>query len=405
MMRFKHYITEAPGKNLHLEHLEDAVFNDGMAGGIAAIEFLDSVAEMLKSDSTTSYGVTVKWDGAPAVFAGTNPENGKFFVGSKSVFNVNPKINYTNADIDRNHGHAAGLASKLKAALKYFKDLGIKGVLQGDILYTAGDLKNKSIDGESHIVFTPNTITYAIPTNSSMAKEVKAAKIGVVWHTTYRGRSLQKMQASFGANAKRLKKTKNVWSIDASFQDETGAANLTADEYNEVKRRTKLVAGLLRKNADAADMVANNPKIQSEIKIYINSLVRQGSSVGTAASFITYVNDKMQAKADALKSEAGRERKHREKDQLVQMLKDNAKELDGLFSLHSALTDAKTLLIRKLEQAKSIGTFIQTPKGLKVTAPEGFVAINRIKGNAFKFVDRLEFSKANFNVAKDWVKG
>ena len=113
----------------------------------------------------------------------------------------------------------------------------------------------------------------------------------------------------------------------------------------------------------------------------------------------------MQTKADALKTEAGRERKHREKDSFVQLLKDNAKALDGLFSLHSVLSDAKTLLIRKLEKAKSIGTFIQTPKGLKVTAPEGFVAINRIKGNAFKFVDRLEFSRANFTVSKDWVKG
>ena len=405
MRKFSKNITEAKGKNLHLEHLEDAVFNDGMVGGIEAIQFLDSVADMLKSNSSSKYGVTVKWDGAPAVFAGVNPENGKFFVGSKSVFNVNPKINYTNADIDKNHGHAKGLADKLKASLKYVKDLNIKGVLQGDILFTKGDLKKATINGEPHVTFTPNTITYAIPESSPLAKQVKSAKIGVVWHTTYRGKDLQKMTASFGAKASSLKKSRNVWSIDADFQDETGEATLTTDEYDAVKKMSSKAAGLLSKHGKIADFVANETKIQSEIKIYINSLVKEGNSVGNAASFTKFVSDKLQAKADALKTEAGRERKHREKDSFVQLLKDNAKALDGLFSLHSVLSDAKTLLIRKLERAKSIGTFIQTPKGLKVTAPEGFVAINRIKGNAFKFVDRLEFSRANFTVSKDWVKG
>jgi hypothetical protein len=405
MRAFKTHIREAAGKNLHLEHIEDAIFNDGMKGGEDAVRFLQSVGEMLQTNSSQSYGITVKWDGAPAVFCGTNPENGKFFVGSKSVFNVNPKINYTNADINKNHGHSKGLADKLKAALKHFKDLNIKGVLQGDILFTKSDIKSASINGEPHLTFTPNTITYAIPKDSDLAKKVKSANIGVVWHTTYKGSTLQKMKASFGANASRLKKTKNVWSIDASFEDDTGVASLTIDEYNELHKRISKADNLLSKWGKDADVIINNTKVQSEIKIYINTLVKQGTTTGSAIGLIKYISDKMQIAADALKSEAGRERRHRDKDNLVQFLKDNTKALDGLFSLHTALTDAKTLLIRKLEKAKSIGTFIQTPKGLKVTAPEGFVAINRIKGNAFKLVDRLEFSRANFTVDKDWIKG
>ena len=132
MQRFQEHLTE--GKNTHLEHLEDEIINNGSIGARNSIGFLKSVKKMLQGGSGGS-NVSVKWDGAPAIFCGTNPENGKFFVGTKSIFNATPKINYTNADITRNHGGA--LADKLKVALKYFPSLGIKGVLQGDLLFTS----------------------------------------------------------------------------------------------------------------------------------------------------------------------------------------------------------------------------------------------------------------------------
>ena len=130
------YITEA--KNVHMEHVEDEIFNNGYAGGLQALAFLDSVTDMLAGQTSSKSKVTVKWDGAPAVFAGINPENGKFFVASKSLFNKTPKINYTEADVDANH--TGGLAVKLKTALKNLSLLGIKGILQGDIMFTKGDI-------------------------------------------------------------------------------------------------------------------------------------------------------------------------------------------------------------------------------------------------------------------------
>ena len=103
MISFSELILEDKGgKNLHLEHLEDDSINYGAIGGRNAVNFLKSIRDMLVGNSSGKVNVSVKWDGAPAIICGTNPENGKFFVGTKSVFNVTPKVNYTNSDIRKN---------------------------------------------------------------------------------------------------------------------------------------------------------------------------------------------------------------------------------------------------------------------------------------------------------------
>jgi hypothetical protein len=147
MSKFLDFLTESKeGKNLHLEHLEDNVLNAGVAGVRESINFLQSLRDMLSGKAQSHVNVTTKWDGAPSIFVGTNPENGKFFVGTKSVFNKNAKLNYTDDDIDENHP-SAGLNSKLKIALAYLPKLGIKGVLQGDMMFSKGDIKTQTIDG------------------------------------------------------------------------------------------------------------------------------------------------------------------------------------------------------------------------------------------------------------------
>ena len=168
MFSFKGFST-GQSKNTHLEHLEDDIINRGSNGGANAVNFLKSVRNMLAGNVGGRVNMTVKWDGAPAIVCGINPENGKFFVGTKSVFNKTPKINYTPADIRRNHNGA--VATKLMVCLKELPKLGIKGLLQGDLLYTPGDLQSDSIDGEKMITFTPNTITYAVPVNSDIGKK------------------------------------------------------------------------------------------------------------------------------------------------------------------------------------------------------------------------------------------
>ena len=201
MKSFKSYITEE--KLTHLEHVEDAIFDFGIGGAKEALKILDDVAHSLEGHSKRAVNIQAKVDGAPAIVAGINPENGKFFVGSKSLFNKTPKINYTNADVDKNH--KGGLADKLKVALKEFPKMKLKGIYQGDFMFTPEDLKKETIDGEKYITFTPNTITYAVPLDSDLAKTIMKSKAGVIWHTTYTGDTIADLKANFKINIKSFK--------------------------------------------------------------------------------------------------------------------------------------------------------------------------------------------------------
>jgi len=403
MKSFKQFDNLTESKNLHMEHLEDAVFNEGTNGVLDAIRFLESVSEMLAGSGKGKANLTVKWDGAPAVFAGTHPETKKFFVGSKSIFNKNPKINYTNKDIDENHGNSPGLASKLKVALKHLKGLNIKGILQGDILYT-DDTTTETIDGEEYITFRPNTITYAVATNSDVAKEIKASKIGVVWHTKYSGKDMENMKASFNPNVSSLTKTKSVWSQDADFRDVHGSASFNSNDTKEMTKLINRVKSSFKKAGRFIDELSKNKPVIAELKIYGNAKVKQGSTDLSAEEFIKRMNDKMQDSIDKLKSAAGKKRKESDKEKLLGYLTKNSKKMDSVFALHAALTTAKIKILRQLQKVKSIGTFIKTDNGYEVTAPEGFVAIDKTN-KALKLVDRLEFSRQNFTASKNWVKG
>ena len=147
MISFLELTEDKGGKNLHLEHLEDEILNYGVDGGRAALNFLRSLRDMLAGGSRSSVNMTVKWDGAPAIFAGVEPETGDFFVAKKSVFNVSPKLYKTSKEIDDDLSGA--LNSKFKVALKEFSKLGIEGVLQGDLMWT-DDVETETIDGTSY---------------------------------------------------------------------------------------------------------------------------------------------------------------------------------------------------------------------------------------------------------------
>jgi hypothetical protein len=234
-MNFTQFLTESKkeGANLHLEHLEDSVLNFGVSGARDAINFLQSLRDMLAGHSTSKVSVTTKWDGAPAVFCGTNPDNGKFFVGTKGVFNANPKLNYTDDDIDANHA-SEGLNAKLKVALRYLPKLGIKGILQGDMMFSKGDIKTQVIDGEKYITFQPNTIVYAVPADAKLAQTMLAAQMGIVFHTSYTGKTMADLRASFNIDIKNLTTTKDVWFRDAYFFDASGTATFTEAETKQI---------------------------------------------------------------------------------------------------------------------------------------------------------------------------
>ena len=409
-MNFTDYLEESKeGKNVHLEHIEDEVLNRGVAGTRDSINFLRSLRDMLAGHAESKVNVTTKWDGAPAVFCGVNPENGKFFVGTKGVFAKNAKLNYTDKDIDNNHP-AEGLNKKLKVALRYLPKLGIKGVLQGDMMFTKGDLKNETIDGTSYITFQPNTIVYAVPVDSKLAQMMSAAQIGIVFHTSYTGKALEDMKASFNIDINNLTTTKDVWFRDASFVDASGTATFTEQETKQITYILSDIGSLFRGiNPVVLNRIATSDVIRTQIKTFNNSKVRTGEVITDTTKHVREltrtIEDKLNKEIIAAKLDKTKQKRIAEKSELMRFYRNNATELKKIFDIQNGLVEAKSMIIKKLQQIRQVtGTFLKTDNGFKVTNAEGFVAVDKLQGNAVKLVDRLEFSQANFNAQKAWDK-
>ena len=403
MFSFKGFTTTE--RNTHLEHLEDDIINRGSQGGQNAINFLKSIRNMLAGSSNKKVNMTVKWDGAPAIICGTNPENGKFFVGTKSVFNKNPKINYTNADIRKNH--SGELATKLSIALRELSRLGIKGVLQGDFLFAQSDLKKIDMDGDAMISFTPNTITYAVPVASNIGRQIARAKMGIVFHTKYTGKSLDSMTAGFGTVRGRAT---NVFLASASYRDVSGQVKLTRSELTQFNARLRMAEGSLMKAAPLLDEMskssADGLSVGFRLKTFFNHYIRntQGHMAKVRQlvdMFREYYVNIVQAEIDARKTAAG---KQKYKDMMktnVRYIDRNKNALVMAIASHVTLQNAKNFLINKMSEIQSVGHFLRTSTGYRVTSPEGYVAVDKVAG-AVKLVDRLEFSRANFTMPKGW---
>ena len=403
MFSFKGFFTK--DKNTHLEHLEDDIINRGSKGGVNAINFLKSVRDMLAGHSGTKINTTVKWDGAPAIICGVNPENGKFFVGTKSVFNVTPKINYTTADIRRNHSGA--VAQKLSVCLSHLSTLNIKQILQGDLLFT-NDTKSVSIDGEKMISFTPNTITYAVQASSGIGKKIARAKMGIVFHTMYTGKTIKTLNANFG-NV-RGSGNSRVWVASAAYRDDSGSIMFTKSELSKFDAQIRMAEGSLYKGEKILDEMqsrANDPlSVGFRLKSFFNYYIRSNKGgMGKVRvlqdMFRDYYENILKMEIDARKTDKA---KQKYRDILANGLKfinQNKSSLYFAIASHVTLANAKTTLIQKMNQIQQIGHYIKTGTGYRVTAPEGFVAVDRVAG-AVKLVDRLEFSRANFTLPKGW---
>jgi len=403
MFSFKGFITK--DRNVHLEHLEDDIINRGSKGGENAINFLKSVRDMLAGSSRAKVNMTVKWDGAPAIICGINPENGKFFVGTKAVFNKNPKINYTTGDIRKNH--SGDLADKLSVALRELGRLGIKDVIQGDFLFTQSDLKSINIDGDKMISFTPNTITYAVPVNSDIGKRISKARMGIVFHTKYSGKTLDSMTAGFGTVRG---SARNVFLASAGYRDVSGSAKLTRNELTQFDAKLRMAQGSLSKAGPILDEMSKSSSdalsVGFRLKTFFNYYIRntQGHMAkvrNLVDMFREYYINILQAEIDSRKTDSG---KKKYKDILEKNLKyidRNKNALVMAVASHVTLQNAKNFLISKMSEIQSIGHFLRTSTGYKVTAPEGYVAVDRIAG-AVKLVDRMEFSRANFTMPKGW---
>ena len=403
MNTFGTYITE--NKNTHMTHIEDKVVYGGVNGARQAIMALRSLRDML--GGVKDGNVSVKWDGAPAVFAGIDPSDGRFFVAKKGIFNKSPKVYKSNADIDDDT--SGDLNDKLKQALKYLPDLGIKGVVQGDFLFGPGDLKTSRSKGKSYLTFHPNTIIYAIPSGTEMAKQVKAAKIGIVWHTSYSGPSFERMKASFNFDASKLNKSKNVFFQDANLRNLT---NMTMS-----KKDTEEVNALLSSAGRTFNKIAgsvlrqleNNPKLTQLIETHANSYIRAGQvppdPKRRVQALIRFIQQRFKKEIDKRTSPKGKATQQKAMDEILSFFsKENKTNLEMIFELQRNIVLAKLKLINTLNKLGNVDTFLKTNKGYRVTGQEGYVAIDKLGGDAVKIVDRMEFSYANFSpdILKGW---
>jgi hypothetical protein len=402
--------ASAAGKNTHMTHLEDQVLYGGVKGARDAIFALRSLRDMLAGSSETSVDVTVKWDGAPAVFAGVDPSDGKFFVAKKGIFNKNPKVYKSEADIDADT--SGDLAKKLKTAFNELKGVGIKGVIQGDIMFTKDDLSEETIDGQKYLTFQPNTIVYAVPSPSEAASEIKAANIGIVFHTTYAGKTFEGMTASYGVNLSSLKKKKTLWMQSASLQNLSGSATLTKSETEAVTQALSRAGVIFQKIAGSTlKEIEEDPALAQSLEQYNNTYVRRGETIPDSKShvegLIKWATARFQKDIDSKASEKGKASASAKKEAYLNFFSQKNKEnLALVYDLQNAIVAAKSIIIDKLESIKNIGTFLRTKNGFALTGQEGFVAIDRLKGGAVKLVDRLQFSTANFNpdVIKGWER-
>ena len=413
MMSFSQLTEDKGGKNLHLEHLEDEILNYGVDGGRAALNFLRSLRDMMAGASRSSVNMTVKWDGAPAIFCGIEPETGDFFVAKKSVFNVNPKLYKTNAEIDADLSGA--LNSKFKIALAEFSKLGIKDVLQGDLMFT-DDVESDTIDGTKYYTFQPNTIVYAVPVDSELGKTINRAKVGIVWHTTYTGSALQDMKASFGANISSLNKPSSVWMDDATYKDTSGSATFTKSENDKITQLLSQVGKTFSKinaNGLRSFLVMQNGMTGSvagaSLKTYNNSKVRAGEIISNPAAhakgYEKWVEMSIQKQIDKAKSPKGKEKYQNIQKEYLRETKKHTKNLIQIITFQNLLVDSKMQIVKKLNSVKGLtDTFVKTKNGFKVTNPEGYVAIDRVSGGAVKLIDRMEFSFNNFSAIKAWDK-
>ena len=406
MKKLTTYLSES--KNTHMTHIEDLILDGGVKGARQAILALRSLRDMLSGNAKAPVDITVKWDGAPAVFAGLDPSDGKFFVAKKGIFAKNPKVYKNHEDIDADT--SGDLNKKLKLAFDNLKDLGIKDVIQGDFMFEKGDLKKEKINGIPHVVFHPNTIAYAVPTNNPLAKQIESAKIGIVWHTTYSGATFETMSAEFGKEiVPKLKPSKNVWMVDATLPDLSGTATLTAKETLVLSKKLSDAGKIFRTiQSSTLKEIESNKELNLIINIYNNRMVRAGQRVKNtkkhATGLIMFVNDRYAKEIDKRSSQRGKDVQIKKRDELLAFFsKKNLKNLQLIFDLQNLVIDSKLILINKLNKLSKIGTFVKTTSGFKVTNPEGFVAIDRMEGGAVKLVDRMEFSTNNFS--KDIIKG
>lgn len=392
MISLNNYLLEAASeeKLTHLEHAEDHVINAGEEGFAHAFHNLEDVKEQIQGKKNKTK-ITTKYDGSPSVVFGHNPENGQFFVASKSAFNVKPKLNYTFEDIEENHGHAPGLVSKLKAALEHLPKIAPpKGVYQGDIMHSGGIRSEKNPHGDvmdegGKYHFKPNVISYSTTHNSPEGKKIAKSKFGIAIHTSYSGKDLQSMKAEYGADLSNFKQHPDVHTI--STLEDAAPAKLSKDQEHTYNHHLKQATELFRSTPKHAYRVLE--RHGEHLKTYINSTVREGTKP-SVDGYNEHLKNKHLKEISKVKTPKAIGQKTDKMNEDLTHLKKNKSHVESILNMHHHLQAAKDQLVHVLSAKPKFEHHING----QPVKPEGYVVIRNNRPT--KLVDRKEFSRANF---------
>jgi hypothetical protein len=391
MLNFKFFLTEAAdeSKLTHLEHAEDHVINAGEKGFAHAYHNLQDVHDKIKGKHNATK-ITTKYDGSPSVVFGHHPQTGKFFVATKSAFNKSPKLNYTEKDVEENHGHAPGLVTKLKHALKHLPKVAPKhGVYQGDLMHSGvkskenpeGDVESKQ--GKFH--FKPNTITYSTKHTSTEGKKIAHSKLGIAVHTAYKGDNLENMKAHYAPDLSHFKHHPDVHNIDT--QDDAHKTSMTDEQHAKVEHH--MHEATKHFNEAPKDFGHKIDPHREHLKVYINKTVRENSKP-SIDGYKQHLTDKFTKEATKLKTDRGIQGKMNELHKHTSHVDAHADHFKSTLNMHHHLQKAKDTLVHALSAKPKFDHHIG---GIK-TKPEGYVVVRNNRPT--KLVDRAEFSRANF---------
>jgi hypothetical protein len=369
----------------HLTHVEDRPLQNGKKGAKHAMASLTAAAQYIQQGKKSSK-LTTKYDGSPAIVYGHHPETGKFFVASKSAFNKTPKINYTSADIKKNHGHAPGLVKRLKDAAQHLPKVAPKkGVYQGDMMFSQEDKKPEKGGGVS---FHPNPSGLTYIAHGTHAAEVKKAKIGVVTHLSYTGKDAGSLNASHEVDHENFNEHPDVFSVDPRM--DTSKVHFGPKDRAEFNKHIAAAQAVHDTHGD--DMYAGTKAHQGiggALETYMNHTVRTGETPNHQ-NFSNWLENNKNKAIDKLKVEKNRNAKQAELRDELSKVGRNKKHYNNLFKMHQHLQKAKNVLINVMNQHQEF----QHEHGGEPANPEGYVFHHGKESD--KFVNRAEFSRRNF---------
>lgn len=396
MKTFKRYLCETVDKNTHLEHVEDLLFLRGLSGAQIAVDILTTLTDMFSGEPHDSIEISIKWDGSPSIICGTNPENGKFFIATKSIFNKTPKLNYTQDDVVNNH--SGYVATALLDCLAFLPSLNIEGILQGDLLFTKKDIKPLFQNNEKFVSFRRNVLTYAVPAESAAGMKISSCDLGVAFHTKYVGTTINNLRAQFLSNPKLS--SSNIWLADCSVKFNSNSPLLLNQESTKIRNLLNNVRFyMIKLSAQDVSVITDNSALKILISRYVNSCVKDGISSPSVSGLTNFIQMKYKNDEAILKTDRGRLNKQKNLQSMVEFLNTHASLIQTMFSLFYTIVDCKTILLHALSRIEHTDSFLDTPEGMIKSPPEGFV-ISDATGNVVKLIDRMVFSRANFNLAR-----